>query len=234
MRAHKLQCSAVSAMLRTSYHGSGETARWACSRSMTVELTEMSMGDYDEVAALWQATEGVCFGHGDGPEDIAAYLRRSEGLSFVARENGTLVGAVLCGHDGRRGYLHHLAVATGHRGRGLGEALAEKCLAALGAMSIEVSRLRLCRQRGRPGVLAGHRLDQASRTETRLEGHRFRRRRRLIPRRRYRAMKTFVGLTAWPSGDRAAMARRLPSASTRAISPASPGGAVARSLQGTA
>ena len=103
---------------------------------MNATIAEMSMADYDEVAALWQATDGVYFGHGDGPEDIAAYLRRSPGLSFVARENGALVGAVLCGHDGRRGYLHHLAVAAGHRGRGLGAALAEKCLAALGAMGI--------------------------------------------------------------------------------------------------
>ena len=52
-------------------------------------------------------------------------------MSFIARDGGQLVAAVLCGHDGRRGTLHHLAVATSHRNQGLGKALVERCLGRL-------------------------------------------------------------------------------------------------------
>jgi putative acetyltransferase len=57
-------------------------------------------------------------------------------MSFVAREGGKLVGAVLCGTDGRRGYLHHLAVAAELRGRGVGRSLVERCLDALARIGV--------------------------------------------------------------------------------------------------
>ena len=59
------------------------------------------------------------------------YLARNPGLSFVAVQGCKIIGAVLCGHDGRRGYLHHLAVAQGHRRNGIGTALVDKALDAL-------------------------------------------------------------------------------------------------------
>jgi N-acetylglutamate synthase len=52
-------------------------------------------------------------------------------MSFVARDQGRGVGAVFCGHDGRRGYLHHLAVAGSHRGQGIGKSLVRRCLKSL-------------------------------------------------------------------------------------------------------
>jgi ribosomal protein S18 acetylase RimI-like enzyme len=55
----------------------------------------------------------------------------------VARHKVRIVGAVLCGHDGRRGYLHHLAVAPAHRHNGIGRALVEACLAKLGHIGIQ-------------------------------------------------------------------------------------------------
>jgi len=103
---------------------------------MGFEILEMSTGDYGEVAALWQATDGVCFDEDDAPEKIEAYLARNPGLSFVARSGGRIVGAVLCGTDGRRGYLHHLAVARAHRRRGVGKALVDRCFSRLASMGI--------------------------------------------------------------------------------------------------
>jgi len=104
--------------------------------AMDAEITGMSMAHYDDVIELWQVTEGVCFDADDSPENIAAYLDRNPGLSFVARHAGSLVAAALCGHDGRRGYLHHLAVSQGHRGRGVGRALVDACMAALKGVGI--------------------------------------------------------------------------------------------------
>ncbi|HEX6748777.1 MAG TPA: GNAT family N-acetyltransferase [Longimicrobium sp.] len=91
----------------------------------------MTADDIPEALALWSASEGVGLRGADEPGELARYLARNPGLSIVAREDGRMVGAVLCGHDGRRGYLHHLAVAASHRRRGIGAALVERCLAGL-------------------------------------------------------------------------------------------------------
>ena len=87
--------------------------------------------DCDAVIALWRRTEGVGLNESDTPRAIAAYLRRNPRLSFIAEKDGRIIGAVLCGHDGRRGYLHHLAVSKRHRCRGIGRQLVNACLAKL-------------------------------------------------------------------------------------------------------
>lgn len=104
-------------------------------------IREMTSEDYDAVYALWQATEGLGLSDADSREAIARYLERNPGLSFIAVENEELLGTVLCGHDGRRGYLHHLAVARSHRGQGLGRRLAQRALAALQAVDIHKCHL---------------------------------------------------------------------------------------------
>jgi len=91
----------------------------------------MRSGDYPEVRVLWEKADGVGLGESDTPEAIAIYLERNPDLSLVALRQGRLVGAVLCGHDGRRGYLHHLAVEAAARKQGIGRALVEACLANL-------------------------------------------------------------------------------------------------------
>lgn len=97
-----------------------------------MNLAAMTIADYEDAIALWQGCDGIGLSAADSREAIARYLARNPGMSFVAREaDGRLVGAVLCGHDGRRGYLHHLAVAPGSRKHGLGRALVERCMDAL-------------------------------------------------------------------------------------------------------
>jgi len=91
----------------------------------------MTMRDVPEALALWRSAKGIGLGDADTEVGIAAFLSRNPDLSLVAREDERLVGAVLCGHDGRRGYLHHLAVASPARRRGIGQALADRCLDAL-------------------------------------------------------------------------------------------------------
>ena len=86
---------------------------------MNVTLRAMTIDDYPEVMSLWRQTEGVGLTESDSEEGIDAFLRRNPGMSAVAVAiSGELLGAVLCGHDGRRGYLHHLAVVPSAENRG--------------------------------------------------------------------------------------------------------------------
>lgn len=101
-----------------------------------VRLRLFRIKDYGEVIRLWRRTEGVGLNESDTRPAISSFLRRNPGLSFIAVEQGKIIGAVLCGHDGRRGYLHHLAVAKRYRGQGLGLRLVEACLAKLRAADI--------------------------------------------------------------------------------------------------
>lgn len=81
--------------------------------------------------ALWARTDGVGLSAADEADRIGHYLARNPATSFVALQGGTLVGTMLCGHDGRRGLLYHLAVAEACRRSGLGRRLVEAGLRAL-------------------------------------------------------------------------------------------------------
>ena len=98
---------------------------------MSYRIQPMSMDDYEDAYALWKETAGIGLSASDSPVAIAEFLGRNPGSSFVAREAGCLVGTILCGHDGRRGYIHHLVVASSARRQGIGSALVDRCLASL-------------------------------------------------------------------------------------------------------
>ncbi|MCR4442875.1 MAG: GNAT family N-acetyltransferase [Peptococcaceae bacterium] len=91
-------------------------------------IRNMKADDYDKVIEIWKESEGIGLSEADSRGSILFYLEHNPGMSFVAEDENGIAGAVLCGHDGRRGYLHHLAVKKEARGKGLGKRLAEKCL----------------------------------------------------------------------------------------------------------
>ena len=105
-------------------------------REKSIEISELLMDDYEALIELWKKTEGVSLSQADEPENIRRFLKRNPGLSFVARHNDRVVGAVLAGHDGRRGYLHHLAVANEYRNHGIGRILVDTALSRLQAEGI--------------------------------------------------------------------------------------------------
>ena len=90
-----------------------------------VKFYEMTIQDYSEAYDLWKTSEGIGLSDADTQQAIQRYLNHNPGMSFVARVDGKLVGAVLSGTDGRRGYLHHLAVAKPFRKSGVGRQLVE-------------------------------------------------------------------------------------------------------------
>jgi putative acetyltransferase len=99
-------------------------------------IEAMKLSDFAAVSRLWRNSEGIGLNESDTRANIAIYLKRNPQMSFVARKGRSIIGAVLCGHDGRRGYLHHLAVNKDHRGNGIGKKLVEASFAALSRAAI--------------------------------------------------------------------------------------------------
>lgn len=95
-----------------------------CIQPMTIE-------DYAEIYEMWNNTPGVGLSDADSEKSISRYLERNPNLSFVYYKDNKIVGTILCGHDGRRGYIHHTCVLPEYRGQGIGKALVEKALQAL-------------------------------------------------------------------------------------------------------
>ena len=93
------------------------------------ELVPMTIADYEQVTALWSACEGV--NAGETREELERALAKNPGLSSVIRKGKNIAAALLCCHDGRRGYLYHVCVAANCRKLGLGRLLIEHSLAKL-------------------------------------------------------------------------------------------------------
>ena len=85
---------------------------------------------------LWRNMPGLSLREADSEPAIARYLARNPGLSFVAHSEGRIVGTILSGHDGRRGYIQHVAVLPEHRRQGTAQRLIETALEALKAEGI--------------------------------------------------------------------------------------------------
>ena len=105
-------------------------------------IRNMTVSDYDRVYALWLSCKGMGLNDvDDSREGIARYLARNPGTSFVAEDEGRIVGVILAGHDGRRGYIYHTAVHPDERRKGTGRALAEAAMEALKAEGITKAAL---------------------------------------------------------------------------------------------
>ena len=124
---------------------------------MRYRIRRMKDSDYDAVLALWRGIAGIGLDDdSDSKAGIVRYLKRNPGMSFIALDGRTVVGAVLSGHDGRRGYLHHLAVAEPHRRRGLGREMVNRCLRALASRRIPKCNIFLFRSNARGKAFWAH------------------------------------------------------------------------------
>ncbi|MBQ3270426.1 MAG: GNAT family N-acetyltransferase [Clostridia bacterium] len=102
-----------------------------------MRIRVMTPDDYDRVYALWMSCKNMGFNDvDDSREGIGRYLRRNPTTCFVAEIDGALAGVILAGHDGRRGFVHHMAVGEDYRRQGVGAALVERALSALRAEDI--------------------------------------------------------------------------------------------------
>ena len=97
-----------------------------------MEIRTMHIDDYDAVYDLWIHTPGMGLNEtDDSREGIAKYLRRNPSTCFVAIEEECIIGIIMAGHDGRRGFIHHTAVLPQYRNQGIGTALVSHAMEAL-------------------------------------------------------------------------------------------------------
>lgn len=101
--------------------------------------------DHPALLALWRRTPGLQLRSEDDFEPFCAYLERNPRLSLLVELDGRIVASLLVGHDGRRGYLQHLAVDESCRGRGFARALLDEALARLAGLGIDKSHVFVLR-----------------------------------------------------------------------------------------
>ncbi|RAP73387.1 GNAT family N-acetyltransferase [Paenibacillus montanisoli] len=100
-------------------------------------IREMTIQDYDQMVELWSAIEGLAISGADSKSNIDFYLKRNKGFSFVYEADGRIAGTILCGHDGRRGFIYHVAVKPEFRNQNIGQQMADLCLGKLKEAGIE-------------------------------------------------------------------------------------------------
>jgi len=108
---------------------------------MNITIAEFAIEAYEQVYSLWESCDGIGLSSADSRSSIRIYLERNPGLSLIAYDGKTIVGTILCGHDGRRGYIHHLAVQPNYRRQGIGRLLVDKSIAALQSSGIQKCHL---------------------------------------------------------------------------------------------
>ena len=105
-------------------------------------IRTMKAGDYEGVYSLWMSIKGFAMRSiDDSREGVERFLARSPKTSVVALEGGKIVGAILCGHDGRRGCMYHVCVHEDYRMRGIGKAMVVFAMEAL--KKEEISKVSL-------------------------------------------------------------------------------------------
>jgi predicted acetyltransferase len=104
-------------------------------------LREIHPDDYMEIVDLWSGTPGIGMNRADSEESIKKFLLRNAGLSFCFKENDKIIATILCGHDGRRGYIYHVMTVPEYRGKGIALKLTEKSLQRLKEAGIDKCHL---------------------------------------------------------------------------------------------
>lgn len=97
-----------------------------------MEIKLLTIEDYDNVYQLWTNTKGMGMRSlDDSLEGIEKLLKRNPTTNYIAQVENDIIGVILCGHDGRRGYIYHTAVDSDYRGKGIGKKLVNTVLEAL-------------------------------------------------------------------------------------------------------
>ncbi|HBD94481.1 MAG: GNAT family N-acetyltransferase [Spirochaetes bacterium GWF1_31_7] len=97
-----------------------------------MKILKMKQLHYKDIYSLWISTPGMGLNSiDDSYNGIRKYIKRNPNTCFIAKDGNKLIGVILSGHDGRRGYIHHTAVDYAYRNKGVGTALVNAAINAL-------------------------------------------------------------------------------------------------------
>lgn len=107
-----------------------------------MKIRKMKIDDYEAVCGLWLSCKGMGLNNVDDSCDgVERFLKRNPDTCFVAENNGIIVGVIIAGNDGRRGYIYHTAVSHDHRRQGIASKLVESAMSALENIGISKAAL---------------------------------------------------------------------------------------------
>lgn len=107
-----------------------------------MKIRLMTINDYEKVYQLWLSCAGMGLNNLDDSRDgIARYLVRNPDTCFVAEKSDEIIGVIIAGHDGRRGFIYHTAVDPDHRNQGIATKLVDAAMDALKANGINKAAL---------------------------------------------------------------------------------------------
>lgn len=107
-----------------------------------MKIRKLTLDDYDEMYALWMSCAGMGLNDLDDSRDgIDKFLKRNPDTCFAAEEEGQLIGVIMAGNDGRRGYIYHTAVIPQYRKQGVARQLVEATMQALEECGINKAAL---------------------------------------------------------------------------------------------
>lgn len=97
-----------------------------------MQIRLMTINDYEDVYKTWLSCKGMGLNSLDDSKDgIEKFLKRNPETCFVAIEENKIIGSIMVGNDGRRGYIYHTAVSTNQQRKGIGKKLVETAINAL-------------------------------------------------------------------------------------------------------
>jgi len=95
-------------------------------------VEKLKIDEYEEVYLLWSEANGITLRLVDDSRDgIDRFLKRNPNNSYICRLEGKIIGCILCGHDGRKGFIYHTVVKEDQRGKGIGKLLVEQAVNSL-------------------------------------------------------------------------------------------------------
>ncbi len=123
---------------------------------MNTTIREICPEDYEAINDFWRNIEGIELDDSDSKRNFHFFLERNKGMSFLALNHKKIIGTCLASHNGRCGFLNHLAVIQNHRRKGTGKMLVQKCLKMLQSKGIKKNYIFLSKENDEAQVFWEH------------------------------------------------------------------------------
>ena len=108
---------------------------------MSYKIIEMQLDRYSELIDFWKSCEGIYLSDDDEYDNLEIYLKRNRKSNFIVVYENEIIGTIKSSHDGRRGYIHHLAVKKEFRKQGIARELVNKCIEIIRAGGVHKYRI---------------------------------------------------------------------------------------------